>query len=183
MKSTPTLALPFRVLYNHADLSAFRPSTFSTPTRKYIATSTSPRDNDTSHSWMSDVNTFPELDSQIRFGPTYKHEYSTREAYGANITGWGPNDPLNATWWHLVTERAWGHYEIEHSLTILVSCAEMEQNPSLVQQFNTFQGKTSVRTQPCTGDCIPAKICYIRSGSVPLALSNCIPNFGSVQGG
>ena len=54
---------------------------------------------------MSDVNTFPALDSQIRFGPTYKHEYSTREAYGKNITGWGPNDPLNGTWWHLVTER------------------------------------------------------------------------------
>ena len=72
---------------------------------------------------------------------------------------------------------------VEQSLMLLVSCAEMELNSSLVQQFNTFQGKTSVRTQPCTGDCIPAKICYMRSGSVPLALSNCIPGFGSVQGG
>ncbi|GJE85857.1 sphingomyelin phosphodiesterase [Phanerochaete sordida] len=114
------------------------------------------------HTWMSDVNTFPSLDSQIEFGPTYKHEYSTREAYGANITGWGPNDPLNGTWWHLVTE-------------------QMENNPALVQQFNTFQGKTSVRSPFCSGDCIAAKICYIRSGSVPLALSNCIPGFGSVQ--
>jgi len=36
----------------------------------------------------------------------YAFEYSTREAYGGNIT-WGANDPLNATWWHLVTEREW----------------------------------------------------------------------------
>lgn len=55
------------------------------------------------YSWRSDVNSFPELDSQIVNGPTWVHEYSTREAYGANIT-WGANDPLNATWWHLVTE-------------------------------------------------------------------------------
>lgn len=54
--------------------------------------------------WKSDVSSFPALDDQIAFGPTYSLEYSTREAYGQNITGWGPNDPLNATWWHLVTE-------------------------------------------------------------------------------
>ena len=57
----------------------------------------------------------------------------------------------------------------------------MERHPELVQLFNTFEGKTSVRAQPCTGDCIPAKICYMRSGSVPIALSNCIPGHGSVQ--
>ncbi len=56
------------------------------------------------------MNAFPALDDQhVRssedlVGPTYEHEYSTREAYGANIAGWGPNDPLNATWWHKVTE-------------------------------------------------------------------------------
>ena len=54
--------------------------------------------------WKSDVNSFPSLDSQIHFGPTFTYEYSTREAYGQNVTGWGPNDPLNATWWHHVTE-------------------------------------------------------------------------------
>ena len=56
-------------------------------------------------SWWSDVNSFSSLDNQTEFGPTYQLEYSTREAYGGNITGFGPNDPLNATWWHLVTER------------------------------------------------------------------------------
>lgn len=54
--------------------------------------------------WKSDVNAFPQLDSQTEFGPTYEYEYSTRQAYGASIDGWGPNDPLNATWWHHVTE-------------------------------------------------------------------------------
>jgi hypothetical protein len=39
------------------------------------------------------------------FGPTYVYEYNTRATYGSNIT-WGQDDPLNATWWHLVTERA-----------------------------------------------------------------------------
>jgi len=112
--------------------------------------------------WKADVHSFPALDSQLAHGPTYSLEYSTREAYGANITGWGPNDPLNATWWHLVTE-------------------QMEENPSLVQLFNTFEGKSAVITGSCTGKCIPAKICYMRSGSVSIAFQNCIRGFGSVQ--
>ncbi|EKM61347.1 uncharacterized protein PHACADRAFT_180479 [Phanerochaete carnosa HHB-10118-sp] len=114
------------------------------------------------HTWFADVNAFPELDSQIEFGPTYQYEYSTREAYGGNITGWGPNDPLNATWWHLVTE-------------------QMELNSTLVNMFNTFQGKTAARTTPCTGDCATARICYMRSGSAAIARQNCMPGFGSVQ--
>jgi len=114
------------------------------------------------HTWRSDVNSFPALDSQIKVGPTYSFEYDTRKTYGANVTGWGPNDPLNATWWHHVTE-------------------SMEANNSLVTTFNTLQGKSSVLSPPCTGDCIAAKICYIRSGSTTLAKQNCIPGFGSVQ--
>ena len=55
--------------------------------------------------WWGDVNSFPKLDGQTQFGPTFAYEYNTREAYGAGIN-WGANDPLNATWWHLVTERA-----------------------------------------------------------------------------
>lgn len=50
------------------------------------------------------MNSFPELDSQLEFGPTYEFEYSTRDTYGQNIPGWTDSDPLNATWWHLVTE-------------------------------------------------------------------------------
>ncbi|KAF9469756.1 sphingomyelin phosphodiesterase [Collybia nuda] len=114
------------------------------------------------HTWKSDVSQYPELDSQTRFGPVYSYEYNTRETYGMNISGWGEDDPLNATWWHLVTEA-------------------MEANPELVATFNTLQGKSSVKTQPCTGDCIGAKICYIRSGSASIARQNCKPGFGSVQ--
>ena len=54
--------------------------------------------------WKSDVTAFAHLDGQREFGPTYEYEYNTREAYGASISSWGPNDPLNATWWHHVTE-------------------------------------------------------------------------------
>ncbi|KAH9858229.1 sphingomyelin phosphodiesterase [Lenzites betulinus] len=116
------------------------------------------------HTWKSDVNAFAQLDAGARpaHGPTYEYEYSTRDAYGAAVAGWGVDDPLNATWWHRVTEG-------------------MEANSSLVTMFNTFQGKSSVRSPPCTGDCIAAKICYIRSGSVPIAKQNCIAGFGSVQ--
>ncbi len=51
------------------------------------------------------MNSYPGLDGQTKFGPTYVYEYSARAAYGSNIT-WGTDEPLNATWWHLVTERA-----------------------------------------------------------------------------
>lgn len=50
------------------------------------------------------MSQYPALDSQIRFGPVYSYEYNTRATYGANISGWGDTDPLNATWWHRVTE-------------------------------------------------------------------------------
>ncbi|KAH9897978.1 sphingomyelin phosphodiesterase [Cubamyces lactineus] len=114
------------------------------------------------HTWKSDVNSYPQLDKQSMIGPTYEYEYSTRKAYGGSVAGWGPNDPLNATWWHLVTEA-------------------MEKDPALVTTFNTYQGKSSVRTQPCTGDCITAKICYMRSASASISQQNCIPGFGTVQ--
>ncbi|KAJ7757507.1 sphingomyelin phosphodiesterase [Mycena metata] len=114
------------------------------------------------YTWRADVNSFPSLDAQVEFGPTYSFEYSTRDTYGPSVPGWGASDPLNATWWHLVTEA-------------------METNSSLVTTFNELQGKGSVRVPPCTGDCITAKICYIRSASAPIAKQNCIQGFGSVQ--
>jgi hypothetical protein len=54
--------------------------------------------------WISDVSTFPELDHQLQFGPTYSYEYNTRETYGGAVPNWSNSDPLNATWWHHVTE-------------------------------------------------------------------------------
>ncbi|KIK39582.1 hypothetical protein CY34DRAFT_88961, partial [Suillus luteus UH-Slu-Lm8-n1] len=88
-------------------------------------------------------------------------EYSTREAYGGNIT-WGATDPLNATWWQLVTE-------------------QMEVDPTLMEAFNSYQGKGSILTPPCTGKCIPARICYMRSGSSAIAKQNCVSGHGSVR--
>jgi sphingomyelin phosphodiesterase len=112
------------------------------------------------HTWRSDVNTYPELDAQLALGPSYAYEYNTRETYGQSFN-WPADAPLNATFWHLVTEA-------------------MEADNSLVTTFNTFQGKSSVRTKPCTGTCIQAKICYIRSGSAPLG-KLCPQGYGSVQ--
>jgi len=113
------------------------------------------------HTWRSDVNSFPSLDGQTKFGSTYVYEYSTRAAYGSNIT-WGANDPLNATWWHLVTQ-------------------QMESNPELAATFTDFQGKQSILTPSCNAACAKAKICYMRSGSSSIALQNCAKGFGSVQ--
>ncbi|KAF8495085.1 sphingomyelin phosphodiesterase [Gautieria morchelliformis] len=115
------------------------------------------------HTWFSNVSTYPPLDSQIANGPTYSFEYSTRDTYGPSVPGWGANDPLNATWWHHVTEA-------------------MLANTSLVSTFTTFQGKSSVLSPPCVStNCTQAKVCYMRSGSASIAKQNCIPGFGSVQ--
>ncbi|EJD54425.1 sphingomyelin phosphodiesterase [Auricularia subglabra TFB-10046 SS5] len=116
------------------------------------------------HTWTSNVSAYQALDAQLEHGPTFTYEYSTRAAYGGSIAGWGSDDPLNATWWHRVTEA-------------------MEADPTLVQLFTTFQGKSSVRSPPCvSAACVIAKICYMRSGSASIAKQNCPPGFGSVQG-
>lgn len=147
------------------------------------------------------MNSYPVLDAQTQFGPTYLYEYSTREAYGTNIT-WGVNEPLNATWWHHVTERA-SAYPFRISLLIPFSASRdgsepcsrfgatefpslrsvIDQLMPLVKQtFTNFQGKQSVRMIPCnTEQCIKAKICYMRSGSSSIAVQNCQSGFGSVQ--
>ena len=83
--------------------------------------------------WRSDVNSFPSLDGQTSFGPTYVYEYNTRATYGTGINGWGSNDPLNATWWHLVTERETAFAPPTPAFSSdTVSVSEMEANPSLV---------------------------------------------------
>jgi len=106
------------------------------------------------YTWFSDVTAFPILDDMLSFGPTFELEYSTRETYGAGVTGWGLNDPLNATWWHRVSEL-------------------MESDSTLVDAYNIFQTKSSALTPPCTGTCAASIICAIRSGSAPIAAANC----------
>lgn len=96
--------------------------------------------------FTSPVDSYTNLTST---GPTYSLEYSTRDAYGS-AAGWAAGDPLNATFWHRVTEA-------------------MERNRTLVSLFNTYQGKSSIQSPNCTSDaCAAAKICYMRSGSVAL---------------
>ncbi|KAF8259132.1 sphingomyelin phosphodiesterase [Lactarius quietus] len=132
------------------------------------------------HTWRSDVNSFPGLDGQTAYGPAYVYEYNTRATYGKNINGWGPDEPLNATWWHLVTERKIDHFVLRSPLTF-VSHFRDGINPSLVTTFNDYQGKQSVLTPNCTGECITARICYMRSGSASIAFQNCPKGYGSVQ--
>ncbi|OJJ42884.1 hypothetical protein ASPZODRAFT_20164 [Penicilliopsis zonata CBS 506.65] len=94
-------------------------------------------------------------------GPTFQIEYSTRDTYG-HAASWSHADPLNATFWHRVTEA-------------------MERDANLVSLQNTLQGKRSVLSPNCTDSfCQEAKICYMRSGSVALG-SQCRQGYGSVQ--
>ncbi|KAI6711476.1 hypothetical protein JHW43_006032 [Diplocarpon mali] len=110
------------------------------------------------YTFYSDVSAYPALDAT---GPSYHVEYSTRAAY-AGAVGWPDTAPLNATFWHGLT-------------------VAMETNRSLVQAFNTYQGKSSVRSPNCTSDaCAAAKVCYMRSGSVALGRA-CPQGFASVQ--
>ena len=64
------------------------------------------------------------------------YEYNTRDTYGKTITGWTANDPLNATWWHLVTEGKTFLYLLaaiaESALTEHFSVVAMEADSSLV---------------------------------------------------
>lgn len=121
------------------------------------------------------------LEGQTEVGPTYEYEYSTRKAYGKTIA-WGPEEPLNATWWHLVTEGVFFFY-LQFRPSLTPPPTAMEADPSLVQTFTQYQGKSSDRIPPCTSEaCVEAKICYMRSGSASIAKQNCKLGFGSVQG-
>ncbi|TKA22695.1 hypothetical protein B0A50_07788 [Salinomyces thailandicus] len=114
------------------------------------------------YTFYSDVHSYPSL-ANSSHGPTYQFEYSTREAYGP-AAGWPEDAPLNATFWHAVTE-----------------AMEKDQSNDLVSKFNTYQGKTSVMSPNCTNDaCAEAKVCYMRSGSVALGQA-CPQGYGSVQ--
>ncbi|KAL3424153.1 hypothetical protein PVAG01_03434 [Phlyctema vagabunda] len=57
----------------------------------------------------------------------------------------------------------------------------MEKDRGLVSTFNTYQGKSSIRSPNCTSEaCADAKICYMRSGSTALG-KQCPQGFASVQ--
>lgn len=98
------------------------------------------------YTFFSNVSDYPKLNST---GPIFQFEYSTRETYGP-AAGWDKHAPLNATFWHRVTEA-------------------MEHDIHLVTRHNALQGKLSVKSPVCnTTACQHAKICYMRSGSAGL---------------
>jgi hypothetical protein len=100
--------------------------------------------------YFADVSSFPAL-SPAAHGPVFRLEYSTRDAYPV-AGGWPADAPLNATWWHAVTE-----------------AMEADASGALLSRFNTFEGKSSVLSPACvTAGCRAAKVCYMRSGSSPL---------------
>jgi hypothetical protein len=104
------------------------------------------------YTFYSDVDSFPSIAETTSAGPVWKFEYRTRTTYPV-AGGWPANAPLNATWWHKVTEA-------------------MEANHTLVSIHNTYQGKSSVKSPNCTSNaCAAAKVCYMRSGSVALGKS------------
>jgi hypothetical protein len=112
------------------------------------------------YTFYSDVNSFGTLNGT---GPKWQYEYSTRDVYGGPAN-WPADAPLNATFWHRVTEA-------------LVA----DKSNALVSQMNTFQGKSSVKSPNCTSNaCAAAKVCYMRSGSAGLG-RQCPQGFASVQ--
>lgn len=98
------------------------------------------------YTFFSNVSEYPSLRNK---GPIFQLEYSTREKYGA-AAGWDEGAPLNATFWHRLTEA-------------------MEKDRELVTLQNYLQGRKSVKSPICdTTECQEAKICYMRSGSAAL---------------
>lgn len=79
------------------------------------------------YTFYSNVSEYPSLQDR---GPTFKLEYSTRDTYGP-AAEWPKDAPLNATFWHRVTEG-------------------MEKDLSLVSWHNTLQGRMSELSPNCT---------------------------------
>lgn len=111
------------------------------------------------YTFNANVSAFPSLTNT---GPSFTFEYNTRDTYAPSIS-WPSTSPLNATFWHLVSE-------------------QIEVNTTLASRFNNLQGKLSVRSPNCTElACAKAKACYMRSASVAIAMQNCVQGYGSVQ--
>ena len=118
------------------------------------------------HTYYSPVSSFAGL-NVTHAGPTFYHEYSTRAAYAGAAGDWPPGAPLNATFWHKVSQG--------------LEAQARGGDLSLTQTFNDYQGKRSVMSPACDSlECALAKACYLRSGSVALGRA-CIQGYASVQ--
>ncbi|KAI1873910.1 uncharacterized protein JN550_003179 [Neoarthrinium moseri] len=92
------------------------------------------------YTFYADVSSFSEIDT-TQTGPVFQLEYSTRAAYGAGAK-WPDDAPLNATFWHQVTEA-------------------MERNRTLVSVFNGFRGRAVSEAQIALAKRAPQPRCVI----------------------
>ncbi|KAF9007913.1 sphingomyelin phosphodiesterase [Cyathus striatus] len=91
-------------------------------------------------------------DPSFQSSPSWKQEYSARGAYGSLFPGGWPNSaPLNATFWHKVTEL-------------------FESNDATFQTYLNFKTR-GFNVESCTGDCKTTAICNLRAMR---AENNCI---------
>jgi len=96
--------------------------------------------------------------------PVWEFEYDARTTYADDDDPWPDAAPLNATFWHRLTER-------------------MLQNQTLVDLYNTFETKSSISTLRRGGPGSAAqKICFLRSGSGALG-NACRTKYGSLNQG
>ncbi|KIV80215.1 hypothetical protein PV11_07731 [Exophiala sideris] len=120
--------------------------------------------------------------------PVWEFEYDTRKAYAddadegeAEVEGdanaatrvsWPSTSPLNATFWHRVTEKM---------LSQSNSDSNSDSSPSsLLDLYNTYESKSSsAKTRRGAGDISPVqKVCFIRAGSWALG-SQCNKGLGN----
>ena len=109
--------------------------------------------------YQIDAATFSVINSQKYFAnvseanswtaPEWQFEYDAREVYDPTDS-WPENSPLDAEFWHGVTER-------------------MLNDIDLVEKYTLLETKSSVTTKNCSTEaCARQKVCYIRSGSAVL---------------
>ena len=101
------------------------------------------------YTFTTDISKSATLDV-TKSGLTWELEYSTRAAYGDAIK-WPEDAPLNATFWHQVSEA-------------------MKTNLTMVTDFNLYEvGGSTYALKPCSSSkCVKQLVCHIRSGSVAL---------------
>jgi hypothetical protein len=93
-------------------------------------------------------------------GPEWEFENDARETYDTAGT-WPKTAPLNATFWHDVTERMLSEVE---------SSGNGTSGLGMVNTYISHEFKSSVEAQLCTDEaCAVDTICLIRSGSAGIA--------------
>ncbi|KAI0311070.1 sphingomyelin phosphodiesterase [Amylostereum chailletii] len=100
-------------------------------------------------------------DPSFQTGPTWELYYSARDTWGPLVGNLGPSDPLNASFWHKLTE-------------------VFETNETAFQLYNTHLSRGG-RVTACTDDCKTATICDLRAAR---SENNCVclPTHGRGHG-